>query len=427
MKINIIVILSAITFLFLSCTNIKQNVKEDIKEHIDSTLSTHVDFFINTLPYMCDFSPSNYWYPSGTLTEKIIEDDFATGLKGLSDLETVLNNIDGNLSKEVNEKKDILLNAINKHKEQIRKFQEAKNSVSGMLSFSLDELLNTSANDTMVNNELPLYPDIVDAMDNLRSEIMLYYEYTFKDVLINIEKKSMESYGYPQFSLKDRLEIRSFLFKQARRIIRNKALNKIDTVCSEPNIRGILNDSSISQATSAIQAYLDKSLKENSNALKSLSQNEIKQLSNALLYEFSIDYRFSNSEKMDSLPQDFGMHNYEIYQYSNNPFVQVVYGFGTGSSITYLFYYFENSKIKSISKFDYTEKAKNFLKFNDITEADIIGVNETSSKRLELKGSGYQIDDAHCCPAFRLAFDFTISDNSIIIKDIEILEHNSDE
>jgi len=408
--------------VFVSCSNKKKELEIKITQKVDSTLTKHVHFIVSSIPYLCYCIPTNYWYPDGTTSQEVLDDNFDRGLDGLSRLENRVKEIDYSFSTKVDEKIDSLLIIVKKHKNNIKHILEVKNSLFGMLLFSTADLFGSLEGSPKDEDEAPMPEDIVNAMNDLEEVLTDYYKNALNIKLLRIEKNSFEQLEYPLLQDKDRLEIREYLISSFENKIRTEASDKCDSSCIEIILSSLIDPTPPTFLISEINRLVEESISINKSDLSKLSKKETKLLKRALIYEFSIDPRVYEDDEHLSLYQYFTIDKFSTFTFNNKPLIQINYSCGTGSSNTILYYYFDNGVFTSITNLDADENISSIMNEYIIVNINILGIKEISGNELVFKGSGFLQDDANCCPTYDLSIIGSLNRNSIILQKINLLQ-----
>jgi len=88
----------ALLFIF-GCTSDVEKINKEIDTQFDTQLSIALKPVVATMSFYSYANPENYWYPEGTTTKEILNDEFKTGYKNLGKLDHVISQIQTDNSK----------------------------------------------------------------------------------------------------------------------------------------------------------------------------------------------------------------------------------------------------------------------------------------------------------------------------------------
>ncbi|HPS72578.1 MAG TPA: hypothetical protein PLM70_10005, partial [Bacteroidales bacterium] len=238
-------IIRAVTFCFFimlfACVENKIEIQNSISLEVDNNLTNDLAPVLQAVPYLCYAIPTNFWYPSGTTSQEIIDDDFDHGLNGLTELESLVESMNGSFSISVKENRDSLLFYIRKHKKQILHIKEVKNSLLGMLMFSYADIMGSMSESNDNNSEFSMPKDIVNSMSNLKTALYIYLNKLVKEKFIEIEKKCMTNNGNPILTEDERRAIQEHLLAHATKRLIKSATTKDDSLCIDVVFNNIVN------------------------------------------------------------------------------------------------------------------------------------------------------------------------------------------
>ena len=424
--INIITISFFIAISITSCKNPIEEVREVTRQNIDSILTRHIDFIVSTIPYICYNVQTNYWYPKGTTGKEIFDDNFETGLKGLTRLEARVHEIDTTYSRKVTFEINLTLSKIKETKEEIRKVQEFRNSLLGTLFSSTADLLGSIDEDSNSEDEVKIPKEVSQRMDSLEKAILKFYQEILDSKLLEIERISMEKCGYPDFNEQERILIRENLVVQVSDQIRRLAENTCDIKCID-HIINKLNVTAINlRLLSEIKEIVSLSFNINKSELSKMSRKEITQLENAIIFNFSIDRRIISYESDTSLYNYFNINTYNVFTYNDKPLIQIFYNLGNDSLNMALYYFVNDNVMTSIRGVEGKDNIEMIFKENEIENVNILNITEIHDNIIRMDCNGYKKNYGPCCPNFKLDIDAIIVNNILILSDMRSIseQHN---
>jgi len=227
--------------MLFACVENKIEIQNSISLEVDNNLTNDLAPVLQAVPYLCYAIPTNFWYPSGTTSQEIIDDDFDHGLNGLTELESLVESMNGSFSISVKENRDSLLFYIRKHKKQILHIKEVKNSLLGMLMFSYADIMGSMSESNDNNSEFSMPKDIVNSMSNLKTALYIYLNKLVKEKFIEIEKKCMTNNGNPILTEDERRAIQEHLLAHATKRLIKSATTKDDSLCIDVVFNNIVN------------------------------------------------------------------------------------------------------------------------------------------------------------------------------------------
>lgn len=168
-----------LTFLFIyGCTSDVEKINKEIDTQFDTELSITLKPVVATMSFYYYANPENYWYPDGTTTKEILNDEFKTGYRNLSKLDNDISQIQTDNYKLISSI-DTLHFRIEKAKKDIRKAQKSLEQVNSIFGFGLiggmntiydlGGLLSTNNEDEVETMKMP--KEVKEAFENLNENI----------------------------------------------------------------------------------------------------------------------------------------------------------------------------------------------------------------------------------------------------------------
>jgi len=239
---NIRIIVS-LAFLFIyGCTSDVERINKEIDKQFDNQLSVTLKPVVATMSFYYYANPENYWYPDGTTTKEILNDEFKTGYKNLSKLDNVIGEIQTDNSKLISAI-DTLHFKILKAQKDIRKAQKTLEQVNSIFGFGLfggmntlydfGALSNSNNEDEVETMQIP--KEVKDAFENLNEVIFQSGREFFKKTY----EFEINLIGTKEITDAQILEVRSYL-KQAINTKVKQYYTDNDTVARNEAIKNLV-------------------------------------------------------------------------------------------------------------------------------------------------------------------------------------------
>jgi len=208
-------IIMPLAFLFIyGCTSDVEKINKEIDTQFDTQLSITLKPVVATMSFYYYANPENYWYPDGTTTKEILNDEFKTGYKNLSKLDNVISQIQTDNSKLISSI-DTLHFRIEKAQKGIRKAQKSLEQVNSIFGFGLIGGINTmydfggllSSNNEDEVETMQMPKEVKEAFENL-TEIIFQSGREFFNKTYEFE---INLIGTKKITDAQILEVRSYL------------------------------------------------------------------------------------------------------------------------------------------------------------------------------------------------------------------------
>ena len=203
--------------LICGCTSDVEKISKEIETQFDAQLSITLKPVVATMSFYLYANPENYWYPDGTTTKEILNNEFKTGYKNLAKLDGVIGQIQTDNSKLISSI-DTLHLKIGKAQKDIRKAQKSLEQVNSIFGFGLiggmntlydfGGLLSSNKEDEVETMQMP--KDVKEAFENLK-EVIFQSSREFFNKTYEFE---INMIGTKKITDAQVLEVRSYL-KQA--------------------------------------------------------------------------------------------------------------------------------------------------------------------------------------------------------------------
>lgn len=155
------------------------------------------------------------------------------------------------------------------------------------------------------------------------------------------------------------------------------------------------------------------------NIESKLSNRHLKQFRDSLVSILVNDERFT-----EEAISDFGFHEFLFNTYNAEPFIEVTFSYGTGASISRVYFYFKELELHTANTIIMTPSVQQYLESEGITLDKI--QFRVKNDRLVLMAGGFLDDDAHCCPTYQVTFTYQIIDDSIYITELSDIQENTE-
>ncbi|MCZ2394607.1 MAG: hypothetical protein LC105_12170 [Chitinophagales bacterium] len=198
----------------IGCQNKVEVIKTEIDKNFEVELMSEIRPVAKTMEFYLYSVPTNYWYPDGTTTREIIDDELKHGYKNLGKLDNLINSIQTD-NDEITDAVDTLHNRIIVARKEIRKAQKAMEQVNsifglglygGMTSlYDFGIMLGGNSNDD--DDEAKMPEKVLEAFENLK-DVIQSANYQLLTSIHNFEEKSIEG---REISSKELLEIRTYI------------------------------------------------------------------------------------------------------------------------------------------------------------------------------------------------------------------------
>lgn len=212
--LTIVATTTLLSLTILGCQNKVEIIKTEIDKNFEVELISDIRPVAKTMEFYLYSVPTNYWYPDGTTTREIIDDELKHGYKNLGKLDNLINSIQTD-NEEITAAVDTLHNRIIVARKEIRKTQKAMEQVNSIFGFGLyggmttlydfGTMLGGSSNEDEDEPQMP--EGVLKAFENLK-EVIQTTNYQLLMSIHNFEEKSI---GNREISSKELLEIRTYI------------------------------------------------------------------------------------------------------------------------------------------------------------------------------------------------------------------------